>query len=99
MNLFLTFFKYIENKIIHVIVPCIEVHPTRHLDQRGEISTIACSQAIVSPVKDSYNNHQSSDKSLNLGFTDLIKANFLSLFHFFNCFSRAIASKAYSVVS
>ena len=55
MKLDITLFKScIENKIIHVIVPCIEVHPTRHLDQRGEISTIACLQAIVSPVKDSY---------------------------------------------
>ena len=55
VNNFQILFKHtIENKIIHVIALCKEKPLTRHLERSREISTIACLQAIVSPVKDFY---------------------------------------------
>ena len=43
--------------MFHVITLCKEILQTRHLDRSGEISTIACLQAIVSPVKDLYKQY------------------------------------------
>ena len=36
-----------ENKKFHVMMVSKEIFLTRHLDRSGEISTIACLQAIV----------------------------------------------------